>query len=221
MRLLLCSKWFKSLPAGRPGLIINHFNPVSTQFKLNYYMTTPLLILSSVALLMIGFLLGWYIRTRQSVAHDDFVEIKRELEESEHIMDLESYRKEFMGNVYHELKTPIFNMQGYILTLLDGGLEDESINIVYLKRAEKNINRMISIVEDLESISGLESGALNLKIENFDISKLIDDIVEATEMRASGQNIRLDKKKIKEADAMVSGDKSGFTRYSIILLSIL
>ncbi len=60
-------------------------------------------------------------------------------------------------------------MQGYILTLLDGGLEDESINKVYLKRAEKNINRMISIVEDLESISGLESGVLNLVIAKFDI----------------------------------------------------
>lgn len=170
-------------------------------------MSTTILILVSVALLITGFLLGRYIKSRRGILDNDFVEVKREMEESEHIMDQESFRKEFMGNVYHELKTPIFNMQGYILTLLDGGLEDESINIVYLKRAEKNINRMISIVEDLESISGLESGALNLKIENFDIRKLIDDIVEATEMRASNHNIKIEKKKLKEADAMVSGDK--------------
>lgn len=170
-------------------------------------MSTPLLILSSLTLLILGFLLGRYINSRRRLLDDDFVEIERELDEAGHIMDLEDYRKEFMGNVYHELKTPIFNMQGYILTLLDGGLEDESINRVYLERAEKNINRMISIVEDLESISGLESGALNLKKEDLNISILIDEVLEANELRASNNNIRLEKNKIKKATSMVSGDR--------------
>jgi two-component system phosphate regulon sensor histidine kinase PhoR len=170
-------------------------------------MTTPFIILLSIILLISGFLLGRLLHSRRSIVNDDIGEIKKELEEAEHIKDLESYRKEFMGNVYHELKTPIFNMQGYILTLLDGALEDKAINRVYLERAEKNINRMISIVEDLESISGLESGVLNLGIEIFDIRKLIDDVFEATELKASKQNIKLELNKIKDSDLIVSGDR--------------
>jgi len=130
-----------------------------------------------------------------------------DIEEVERLRGDENYRKEFLGNVYHELKTPIFNMQGYILTLLEGGLEDETINRVYLERAEKNINRMISIVEDLESISGLESGALNLKEEEFNIKKLIDDVFEANEMRASKQGISLEASRIKESESSVYGDR--------------
>ena len=81
-------------------------------------------------------------------------------QEIERLKDLERYRKDFVGNVSHELKTPIFNIQGYILTLLEGGLEDTKINKLYLERAEKSIDRMISIVEDLESITKLETGEL-------------------------------------------------------------
>ena len=80
---------------------------------------------------------------------------------------MEKYRKEFLGNVSHELKTPIFNIQGYILTLLDGGLEDPEINREYLERTEKSINRMVSIIEDLESITKLETGELELEWEDF------------------------------------------------------
>lgn len=138
---------------------------------------------------------------------DDIGEIRKVLDETDPTEDLENYRKEFLGNVYHELKTPIFNMQGYILTLLDGGLEDEAINRVYLERAEKNINRMISIVEDLESISGLESGALNLKIEKFDIRTLIDDVLEALELMASKHNIKLELNTVKKGDSIVAGDR--------------
>jgi two-component system, OmpR family, phosphate regulon sensor histidine kinase PhoR len=96
--------------------------------------------------------------------NDIITEVKNEVgdwarnktEEIDQLRQLEKYRREFLGNVSHELKTPIFNIQGYILTLLDGGLEDSSINRLYLERAEKSINRMINIVEDLESISRLE-----------------------------------------------------------------
>ncbi len=170
-------------------------------------MSTTIIILAAVAILIAGFLIGRILPKSRSVFDDDFVKIEREPAEADLKKSLKDYRKEFMGNVYHELKTPIFNMQGYILTLLDGGLEDKSINRVYLERAEKNINRMISIVEDLESISGLESGALNLKKENFDIIKLIDDVIEATEMRASKHNIRIKKNKVKKNISMVSGDR--------------
>ncbi|MCD4768687.1 MAG: sensor histidine kinase [Bacteroidales bacterium] len=128
-------------------------------------------------------------------------------QEVEKLKGRENYRKEFLGNVYHELKTPIFNLQGYILTLLSGGLEDKSVNRVYLKRTEKNINRMISIVEDLESISGLESGALNLKIEKFSINRTCEDVIEANELKASGNSITLELEKVKDNHSIVTGDK--------------
>jgi len=104
---------------------------------------------------------------------------------------MESYRREFLGNVSHELKTPIFNIQGYVLTLLDGGLEDPRINRSYLERAEKSINRMISIVEDLETISRLESAELKLKYSHFDIVTLAREVVEALEMDAKAQDISI------------------------------
>jgi len=107
------------------------------------------------------------------------------------LKEMEQYRKDFLGNVSHELKTPIFNIQGYILTLLEGGLEDPEINRKYLEKAEKNINRMISIVEDLETISKLEYGQLKLEFAKFDILALTKDIFEACEDRANLKQIKL------------------------------
>jgi len=96
-----------------------------------------------------------------------------------------------LGDVSHELKTPIFNVHGYVSTLLDGGLEDENINRKYLERADKSINRLISIVQDLESISKLESGELEIKKENFILFQLINEVAEIHEMRASQKQIKI------------------------------
>ncbi len=112
-------------------------------------------------------------------------------EEIERLQKLEVYRKEFLGNVSHELKTPIFNIQGYVLTLLDGGLEDPSINKNYLERAEKSIDRMITIVDDLEAISQLETGELQIEAERFDIGLLAKDVTDAQEMKATAKGIIL------------------------------
>ncbi len=112
-------------------------------------------------------------------------------EEIERLKKLEVYRKEFLGNVSHELKTPIFNIQGYVLTLLDGGLEDPSINRNYLERAEKSIDRMITIVDDLEAISQLETGELQIEPERFDIFTLAKDVADAQEMKATAKGIIL------------------------------
>jgi two-component system phosphate regulon sensor histidine kinase PhoR len=96
-----------------------------------------------------------------------------------------------LGNVSHELKTPVFNIQGYVLTLLDGGLEDETINRDYLARAEKSIDRMITIIDDLEAISQLETGELQIEPERFDIVALAKDVCEAQEMKATARGIIL------------------------------
>ena len=103
----------------------------------------------------------------------------------------ENYRREFIGNVSHELKTPIFNIQGYVQTLLDGGLQDDTINMKYLKRADKSVERMINIVEDLEVISRLETEQSELDIQIFDINKLVEEVFDQLEMRANEMNISL------------------------------
>lgn len=122
----------------------------------------------------------------------EVLEWAREREtEIKELKDTEVWRREFIGNVSHELKTPIFNLQGLILTLLDGGLEDKSINRLYLERAERSINRLIAIVEDLQTISRLESEANTLKMSRFSLRKLIDEVVEANEVRAAGRSIKL------------------------------
>lgn len=137
---------------------------------------------------------------KKKLAKKDILkELNREVEdwaekktkEIKKLKQLEKYRKDFLGNVMHELKTPIFNIQGYVLTLLDGGLDDPSINMLYLERTEKSINRMISIVEDLEAIARLESGELKLEMETFDIVKLVEEVFEIMDMKAKQKGIKL------------------------------
>jgi two-component system phosphate regulon sensor histidine kinase PhoR len=116
---------------------------------------------------------------------------QNQLGEIERLKELERYRKDFVGNVSHELKTPIFNIQGYILTLLEGGLEDPNINKLYLTRTEKSIDRMISIVEDLESINKLETGELKPNFSVFDIVKIVDDVFEMEQRLSNERKISL------------------------------
>ena len=103
----------------------------------------------------------------------------------------EAYRKEFMGNVSHELKTPLFTVQGYILTLLDGAHKDKAIRKKYLARANKGVERLIYIVKDLDMITKLETGDLHLRYENFDIIELIQASFDLLEMKAAKKNITL------------------------------
>lgn len=103
----------------------------------------------------------------------------------------EEYRKDFLGNVSHELKTPLFTVQSYILTLLDGAMEDKSLRKKYLQRANKGVERLIYIVKDLDLITKLEVGDLNLEIEDFDILELVRNVFELLEMKAAKKNITL------------------------------
>lgn len=112
-------------------------------------------------------------------------------EEIQLLRDQEEYRRDFLGNVSHELKTPIFNIQGYVHTLLDGGLEDEEINRKFLIRADKSVERMISVVEDLDVISRLEAGILELNIQRINIIELAKEVMEMEEMKAEKRNITI------------------------------
>jgi len=127
------------------------------------------------------------------------------------LKQVEKYRREFLGNVSHELKTPIFSMQGYILTLLDGGIHDPEINQRYLEKAEKSINRMISIVEDLESISRLESGELKLQYEDFNIVALTREIFDLQEILGSNNKIKLRFSQAYDKPIWVNADKKRIT----------
>lgn len=144
---------------------------------------------------------------------------KMKSREIEELKKLEKYRKEYVGNISHELKTPIFSIQGYILTLLDGGLEDPEINIKYLERADKSINRMISIVNDLEQISRLESGELKLEYSDFDIRDLFVEIFEAQELTASARNITLRFKTKHDKSNFVRADRVRISQLIINLIS--
>ncbi|UGS21344.1 sensor histidine kinase [Flavobacterium cyclinae] len=103
----------------------------------------------------------------------------------------EEYRKEFLGNVSHELKTPLFTIQGYLLTLLDGAMDDKNIRKKYLERAEKGVERLIYIVKDLDMITKLEVGEINLDKTRFNIVEVIQNVFDLFEMKASNKNITL------------------------------
>lgn len=118
--------------------------------------------------------------------------------EIEYLTKLETYRRSYLGNVSHELKTPIFTIQGYLHTLVDGGLYDDKINKKYLESAISNLERLENIVEDLEIINKLESGGVVLDIRAFDIKDLAEEVMADLSFMASEKNIQL---KFKEGAA--------------------
>jgi two-component system phosphate regulon sensor histidine kinase PhoR len=119
----------------------------------------------------------------------------------------EEYRREFLGNVSHELKTPLFTVQGYLLTLLDGAMKDKTLRKKYLQRAEKGVERLIYIVQDLDMITKLETGDLNLSYSEFNIIEVIQAVLDLLEMKADKKGIMLmmDRKYLKPV--MVNADQ--------------
>jgi two-component system phosphate regulon sensor histidine kinase PhoR len=120
---------------------------------------------------------------------------------------LEKYRKEFLGNVFHELKTPIFNIQGYLETLIEGGIEDDQINMKFLQKARKNVKRMTEIVDDLQMIANLEDGSFSLVEEKFDIFRLATDVMDSLDMRANKKKISLEFKEGCDHSFIVVADR--------------
>ncbi len=96
----------------------------------------------------------------------------------------DKYRKEFVANVTHELKTPIFAIQGYIHSLLDGAIHDHEVNMMFLEKASKNVERMASLVADLEVITQLETGVLKFEMEIFELQPLVEEVIDSLESKA-------------------------------------
>ena len=119
----------------------------------------------------------------------------------------DEYRKDFLGNVAHELKTPLFTVQGYILTLLDGAIKDKSVRKKYLERADKGVERLIYLVNDLDMITKLEVGDLNLNYTYFDIVALVESAFELLEMKAAKKNVTLTFDHTYEEPILVNADE--------------
>jgi two-component system phosphate regulon sensor histidine kinase PhoR len=131
----------------------------------------------------------------------------------------ENYRREFLGNISHELKTPLFTVQGYILTLLEGAIDDKNIRLKYLERANKGVERLNHIVKDLDMIAKLETGNLNLEIKNFDILALIEEVFELLEISAKKRNISLILNRQYEGKILVKADRNRIEQVLTNLIS--
>ena len=128
--------------------------------------------------------------------------------EIESLKSQAQYRKEFIGNVAHELKTPIFTIQGYISNLLDGAMDDKILLDKYLNRTDNSIERLIYIIKDLDLITQLESSTMNLNISSFNLIDLISDIFEQLEIKSKEKNIKLFFDKKYDKEILVKADKA-------------
>jgi two-component system phosphate regulon sensor histidine kinase PhoR len=133
-----------------------------------------------------------------------FIEGKRL--EIKNLTERDSFRRDFLGNVAHELKTPLFTVQGYILTLMEGAINDKQIRMKYLDRANKGVERLVAVIKDLDMIAKLENEGTKLNIEVFNLLELIQNVFDLFEMKAKKRNISLKFDKIYEFPVFVKGD---------------
>lgn len=134
------------------------------------------------------------------------------------LKDQATFRREFLGNIAHELKTPLFTVQGYILTLLDGALKDSSVNKKYLERANKGVERLTYIINDLDLLTKLEKQDTKLEIEEFDILELIKSVFELLEMQASKSDIQLELDQLYDSSILVNADRE---RVQQVLINLI
>lgn len=129
----------------------------------------------------------------------DFKELSQQIsnitevqsKEIDFLNERENYRREFLGNISHELKTPLFSVQGYLLTLIEGGIDDENIRDKYLNRINKSVDRLIYLVKDLDMISELEKGRINIQKNTFNLVALTQDVIDLLEIKAEKNNIKI------------------------------
>lgn len=140
-------------------------------------------------------------------------------EEIEILKSNEAYRKEFLQNLSHEFKTPIFAIQGYIDTLLDGALENPDVNKKFLENTSKNVDRLVALVNDLDEISKLETGEQSLSKSNFIIQELIRETFEALSIKINKRSIKCLIKKGCDAPIFVNADKEKIRQVLINLIT--
>lgn len=135
---------------------------------------------------------------------EKFVEGKRL--EIKSLTERDSFRRDFLGNVAHELKTPLFTVQGYILTLIEGAVNDKQVRTKYLERANKGVERLVAVIKDLDMIAKLENDGMKINITVFNILELVQNVFDMFEMKAKKRNITLKFDRIYEFPVFVKGD---------------
>ncbi len=151
----------------------------------------------------------------ENVNEDTIDEVESEVEkwaankkqEIDDLKSLEKFRKEFLANLSHELKTPLFNIQGYVHTLLDGAMDDPEVLKHFLERTSKSIERLSNLVDDLDEISRIERGEESIIKEIFDINQMVKDVFESMELKAKSKSIRFSIKKGCDRQFYVNADK--------------
>ncbi|MFC4686675.1 MAG: two-component sensor histidine kinase [Chryseobacterium sp. 36-9] len=205
----------------------------------NYFLIFTLLLVFILNYFVLEFLFSFYSKNQirritnilpEDIIHDFDTDIGfKELEEKVHEMnqknaeidmmkEMENYRKEYIGNVSHELKTPLFSIQGYIETLRDGGVEDLNIRDKYLQRIDNSVERLLNIVKDLDMINRFESGQIALKYSTFDINNLIQEVFDLLEMEAEKQSMTM-QLQTTQSQLFVYADKQRISQVLINLIS--
>ncbi|HEX5626206.1 MAG TPA: ATP-binding protein [Saprospiraceae bacterium] len=133
--------------------------------------------------------------------------IARKNLEMDHLLQMEQYRKDYIGNVSHELKTPVFNIQGYLQTLIDGAMDDPEVRANFLEKAYKNALRLQSIIEDLSIVHKLESGRQVLDMDTFDMKELVEEVFDENSPIAEKKNIKIRFKLGADETHLVTADK--------------
>jgi len=147
-----------------------------------------------------------------SVKHEEILSLRQEAR----------FRREFIGNLAHELRTPIFNMQGYLDTLIEGGLEDPKINYDYLNRADKNLERLTALVKDMDEIANIEAGRESMKVERINILDLVEGVFSLMEIRAKEKKINLRFDKEYDRPIWVKADREKLIRvFSNLILNAI
>ena len=135
------------------------------------------------------------------------------------LKELERLRKEFLGDVAHELRSPVFNIQGYLHTLLEGAMHDENVSARFLNKAARHADHLSSLVEDLVTITRIESGELKLEYSNFDLKELIAEVLELQDLNARQKNISLEPRFDPQPALIVHADRQKIKQVLMNLIS--
>ncbi len=205
----------------------------------NYFLVFTLCLLFLMNYFVLEFLFNFYsrnqIRRITNILPEDIIpdydtdfgfkelgekvhEMNQRTAEIDMMKEMENYRKEYIGNVSHELKTPLFSIQGYIETLREGGVEDLSIRDKYLQRIDSSVERLLNIVKDLDMINRYESGQIDLKFSIFDINQLIQEIFDLLEMEAE-KHLMTMQLQTTQSQLFVFADKQRISQVLINLIS--
>jgi two-component system phosphate regulon sensor histidine kinase PhoR len=164
--------------------------------------------------------LGEYVSTDpiNDVEHEVKEWARDKKSEIDQLKEQEKFRREFLSNISHELKTPLFAIQGYIEALQEEDIDDPELSRQFLDKASKNVDRLAFLIKDLDAISKLESGEIPINYEKFDLSELISEVIESVELKAKKYNINLEFKEKYNYASWVNADREKIRQVLVNLI---